>query len=254
MSQKHKKIHLFSLVIFVYISHTPSVYSYLGIMTALQPVVEKVNFPRVSWKEWFTSESACLEVLKWQTTTTTKGSREKLYSLYSHENSQQSWYLTTLNFTIGSFSSGELFLFIGCIICDLFSLHTKDTCLERSNFCVIRKGVNGAISKEKFGGMERQKGEEKGIWSEPWRGRGERDGKAGLRGQREGDEGGWCKPKWGLETAVHFNTWTPNPVPRERGDERRGEVWNQCKWLWLMWDLTCSLFKYKQIYTLNAES
>lgn len=63
-----------------------------------------------------------------------------------------------------------------------------------------------------------------------WR-RGERVGKGGWgwgmgAGQREHDEGGWCKWKWGLETVVHFQTWTPNPVPRERRDERRGEkVW-----------------------------
>lgn len=52
MCQKHKRLIFFSLVMFVYISHILSVFSYLGIMTGPQQVAEKVNSPRGNWRDW----------------------------------------------------------------------------------------------------------------------------------------------------------------------------------------------------------
>lgn len=87
-----------------------------------------------------------------------KGSRENHIHFTATKTVNNVYICQHLISTIGVFFVGRAFSVIGCIIWDSFSLHTKDTCLERHNFCVIRKGVNGAISKEKFGGMAKQNG------------------------------------------------------------------------------------------------
>lgn len=88
---------------------------------------------------------------------------------------------------------------------------------------------------------KKQKGTKRLVWKEQcgrweeWRVSGLRFGWRGVKElEKQGEDGGgggikrewwrgWCKLKRGLETAVHFTAQTPNPVPRERGDEKRGE-------------------------------
>lgn len=62
VSKAQKDSFVFISDVCLHQSHIPSVFSYLGIMTALQPAAEKVNSQRANWKDWFTSGSDWLEV------------------------------------------------------------------------------------------------------------------------------------------------------------------------------------------------
>lgn len=64
-----------------------------------------------------------------------------------------------------------------------------------------------------------------------WR-RGENVRKGGMGVWEKCDKGRWCKLKRGLETGVHFSTWTPNPALREKGEEKGtlGHSTSGCGW------------------------